>query len=337
MSSRNPEPWTRRKFLAGLTVAGAVGLVRMPAEVAAEPAPETRTIRIARVPALCVAPTYVAEELLRGEGFTDIRYIDAGEVAAYDALAAGGVDFSAYNGAHAPLRLDAGDPVVVLAGLHPGCYQLFGTERVRAIRDLKGKSVAVPERPSSSAYLLLSSMAAYVGMNPQRDINWVMQQPAESIKLLAEGRIDGFMAYPPLVQELQAKGIGHVVVDTGTDRPWSQYFCCMVAANQRFVRQHPVATKRALRAILKAADVCAIDAPRAAEFLVAKGYATRDYALRSLNGVSYKWRAYNPEDTVRFFALRLHEAGMIKSNPHKLLAQGTDWRFLNELKKELKG
>ena len=33
--------------------------------------------------------------------------------------------------------------------------------------------------------------------------------------------------------------------------------------------------------------------------------------------------------------LRLHEAGMIKSSPQKIL-QGTDWRFFNELKKELK-
>jgi NitT/TauT family transport system substrate-binding protein len=50
-----------------------------------------------------------------------------------------------------------------------------------------------------------------------------------------------------------------------------------------------------------------------------------------------RWRAYDPEDTVRFYALRLHEAGMIKSSPQKILTQGTDWRFLKELTKELKG
>jgi NitT/TauT family transport system substrate-binding protein len=53
--------------------------------------------------------------------------------------------------------------------------------------------------------------------------------------------------------------------------------------------------------------------------------------------VSYRWRDYDPEDTVRFYALRLHEAGMLKSTPQKIIAQGTDWRFLNELKQELKG
>jgi len=40
---------------------------------------------------------------------------------------------------------------------------------------------------------------------------------------------------------------------------------------------------------------------------------------------------------VRFYALRLHEISLIKSTPQKIIAQGTDWRFFNELKKEMKG
>jgi NitT/TauT family transport system substrate-binding protein len=113
----------------------------------------------------------------------------------------------------------------------------------------------------------------------------------------------------------------------------------MVVGNRAFVRQHPVATKRALRAILKSADVCAREPERAARFLVDKAYTTRyDYALQAIKELPYgTWREYDPEDTVRFYALRLHEAGMLKSTPQKLIAQGTDWRFLNELKKELKG
>ena len=50
-----------------------------------------------------------------------------------------------------------------------------------------------------------------------------------------------------------------------------------------------------------------------------------------------KWREYDPEDSVRFYALNLHDVGMIKTSPNKLIAQGTDWRFIRELKKELKG
>jgi len=49
-----------------------------------------------------------------------------------------------------------------------------------------------------------------------------------------------------------------------------------------------------------------------------------------------KWREYDHEDTIRFYALRLHEAGVITSSPQKIIAEGTDWRFINELKRELK-
>jgi NitT/TauT family transport system substrate-binding protein len=70
-----------------------------------------------------------------------------------------------------------------------------------------------------------------------------------------------------------------------------------------------------------------------------QGLAQRyDYALQSMQDVPYgKWRDYDPEDTVRFYALRLHELGMIKRTPQQIIAQGTDWRFLKELKQELKG
>ena len=94
-----------------------------------------------------------------------------------------------------------------------------------------------------------------------------------------------------------------------------------------------------MRALLKATDLCALEPTRAAQLVVERGYTPRyDYALQTLQEIPYsRWREYNPEDTVRFFALRLHEAGMIKSSPQQIIVQGTDWRFLNELKKELKG
>jgi NitT/TauT family transport system substrate-binding protein len=61
------------------------------------------------------------------------------------------------------------------------------------------------------------------------------------------------------------------------------------------------------------------------------------YALQTMKDVPYgRWREYDSEDTVRFYALRLHEIGMIESSPNKIIAEGTDWRFLNELKRELK-
>ena len=182
-------------------------------------------------------------------------------------------------------------------------------------------------------------MLAYVGVDPGKEINWVATQTyAESMRLFIEGSADSFLAFPPHPQELRARKIGNVIIDTAVDRPWSQYFCCVVAANRQFVHKHPVATKRALRAFLKAADMCAKEPERVARFLVAKGYEPRyATALEVIQKLPFdRWREANPEDAMRFHALRLHEVGMIKSTPQKIIAQGTDWRFLNELKRELK-
>jgi NitT/TauT family transport system substrate-binding protein len=181
--------------------------------------------------------------------------------------------------------------------------------------------------------------AAHVGLDPQKDINWVVEDRPSSIKGLAEGKTDAFMTGPPFSLELREKKIGHVLVNTTTDKPWSHYFCCLVASTKEFVRKNPVATKRALRAILKAADVCALEPQRVAQRMVDRGQAARyDYALQMLKEIPFgRWREYDPEDAVRFFALRMRDVGMIKSSPQKIIAEGTDWRFLNELKKELKG
>ena len=113
----------------------------------------------------------------------------------------------------------------------------------------------------------------------------------------------------------------------------------MVAGHREFVRKHPVAAKRAIRAMLKAASVCSTEPERAARALVDQGFTPRfDYTVQVMRELPYgRWREFDPEDTLRFYALRLHEAGLIKSTPQKLMAQGTDWRFLNELKRELKG
>jgi NitT/TauT family transport system substrate-binding protein len=281
----------------------------------------------------------VAEELLRSEGFTEVQYVEAGAGEGYDkALASGEAHLSLNFVARVLLRLDAGDPIVILGGVHVGCFELFGTDRVQAIRDLKGKTVAVPEL-GSSQHVFLASMVAYVGLDPGKDLQWVTHPPDEAIQLFAEGKVDAYVAFPPEPQELREKKIGHVVVNSSVDRPWSQYFCCLAVGNRAFVRRHPVATKRALRAILKATDVCAREPERAAQAIVAKGFTPRyAYALQTMQDVRYdQWREYDPENTMRFYALRLHEAGMSKASPQKLIAQGTDWRFLNELKKELKG
>jgi NitT/TauT family transport system substrate-binding protein len=326
----------RRDFMRGLTAATAVGLAGVNVRPAgAEPPPETTRIRIAKVPAICLAPMYVAEEMLRSEGFTDVQYVEMDLPQIANSVAEGATDLSAETAPDLVMKLDSGRPLVVVAGLHVGCYELFGGDRVQRIRDLMGKRVVVAD-PGRRAFI--SSMAAQVGLDP-KDIQWVETSGEEAMQLFVEGKVDAYLGFPPEPQELRAKRIGHVVVNTSKDRPWSQYFCCMAFSSREFVRRNPVAVKRALRAILKADKICVTAPDRAARNIVDRGFTSSyDYALQTMSDVPFgRWSEYDPADTMRFYALRLHEAKMIKSNPQKILGQGTDWRFINEVKKELKG
>jgi NitT/TauT family transport system substrate-binding protein len=336
MNSR-ADQWDRRKFLHAAALAGTSGLMGLGAEPAlAEPPPETTTIRIAQSPATCFAAIYMAgERLLQAEGFATVEYVKG---PAHTVLPEGKADFGGWDAPSFVRQLDRGLPLVALTGLHVGCYELFATESIRTILDLKGRAVAIPDL-HSGRHLLLSIMLAHVGLDPAKDVNWVTQPAQESMRLFAEGKIDAFLGFPPEPQELRAKRIGHVLVNIATDRPWSLYFCCFVAARHDFVRQYPIATKRAVRAMLKATQLCSDQPARVAQYLVDRGF-TQEYEFmrRMLTELPYsRWRDFSPADTLRFYALRLHESGLITSAPQKILAQGADWRFLNELKKELKG
>jgi NitT/TauT family transport system substrate-binding protein len=329
---------SRRRLLAGLSAVGASGLLRAPSALAAEPPPEVTTIRLTKIPGICIAPQYVAEKLLLAEGFTEVRYVATEPgLGLSEAIARGEVDFGLNFAPLLVIPIDIGKPLTVLAGVHSGCFELFANERIRSILDLKGKSVGV-QGIGSTPHVFLAAMATYVGLDPVQDINWVTDPSVKPMQLFADGKIDAFLGFPPEPQELRARNIGHVVINSALDRPWSQYFCCLLAGDAEFVRANPLATKRVVRAIVKAADLCATEPERAAQSLIDGGFTQRyDYALQTMNEVPYRsWREFDAEDTIRFYALRLHEAGMITSSPNTILAHGTDWRFFNELKRELK-
>src|SRR5215470_7054243 len=224
---------TRRRFLTTLSLASATGLLSWPPASAAEGTLETTTVRLHKPqPSICTAPILVADDLLRAEGFTDVRYVSLPLTANRpDAVARGEIDFTMNFATALATAIDRGGAIMVLAGVHVGCFELFGNEAIRSITDLKGKTVGIIALAFSD-HLFLSVMAAHVGLDPVHDIHWIVSQSPTPAALFADGKLDACLCLPPVPQDLRARKIGLVVVNSAMDRPWSQYFCCMLYGNR---------------------------------------------------------------------------------------------------------
>ena len=180
-----PTTQTRRQFLTTLSSAAAAGLLCAPRVLAAEGSLETTTVRIAKG-ALCLSSLYIAEEMLRAEGFTEIRYIEEGRNP-IRAVTQGEVDFSGAYANQSVRAIDAGEPLMLLAGVMVGCFELFAREGIDSIAELKGKSIGAGAAGSLSQELV-TLITAQVGLDSVKDVQWVTDPSVKPIELFVQGK-----------------------------------------------------------------------------------------------------------------------------------------------------
>lgn len=340
MNMKYVDDLSRREFLSRTLVTGTamyLGLGNDLGLAAVEPPPETTRIRLQKSWSPCWVPQLVAEELLREEGFTDIQYIEHDNYGDGDKLMAEGkMDMTMDFTGRIIRDIVLGSPVVFISGFHVGCYSLIGSDRISTVRDLKGKKVWAWTSMRSGPAIFFKTLVAYVGLDPDKDIEYVTVPKDEALELFKSGKIDAFMSFPPGPQQLREQGIGRVLVDTNVDRPWSQYFCCLMIGTRQFITKYPIATKRAL---MKANDLVARNPAMAAQLLVDQGMrkaSEQKHLAHAFSDIPYdKWRHYNPEDTIRFYSLRLNELDLTRYSPNEIISSNTDWSHLASLKDEM--
>jgi NitT/TauT family transport system substrate-binding protein len=324
--------------------AGPTG-ARSPSE--SLPPPETTTVRLVSPP-VCDPPTALAKAFLLEEGFTDVQYVRVPPTNT-DWLTKGVADFNSGGyGGQIVANVDLGLPMVALAGVHPGCLELFAAPGITSIRDLRGKTIAVNAKSASDLfYGFFSILLAYIGLDPATDVNFIEIGP--DVPALRDAFIDGrsaaFIAPAVFGPQLHRnpKNPGTVILDTTMDKPWSQYYCCQLVANRDWAQRYPVATKRVTRAVLRAADLVTKDRASATHQFVAGGFFSttpaatdEDVMNEVIRDLSYDWRELDPEETLRFFALRLADAKLIKLTPQELITRGSDFAYMRQLRTDLK-
>ena len=264
-----------------------------------------------------------AEELLQGEGFTDVQEVKASRGSTPCPDSSSWLTGKATS--HEPIHrsLVIADrrrrPDRHLDRLHVGCLELFGTDRIRTIRDLKGKTVAVTEI-GGPAQLFLASHAVLRRRESTQGHQMGQRIPRRnSMRMLAEGKIDAYMAFPPDPQELGRKRSVTCSLTAPRIARGRSIFAAWWRRTESLSEKIRSRPSGLCGRSSKSANICALEPERSARLLVDKGYTSNyDYALGTLKEIPYgKWREYDPEDTVRFYSLRLHEVGMIKNRARR--------------------
>ncbi len=329
---------------AGLLSACApVPVVQTPG--ATLPPPETTKVRLVS-PAACDPATAVTKEFLLEEGFTDVQYVRV-PVTTTEWLTADRADFHSAYANFVVANVDAGLPIVALAGIHPGCFELFARPGIEGISDLRGRTIAVTAKNQSDQfYGFFLILLSHVGIAPG-EVNFIEIGPDVNAlrDAFVDGRSEAFIAPAASGPTLRRnpKNPGKVILDTTMDKPWSQYYCCQLVANRDWARRNPIATKRVTRAFLRAADLLTKDKLGVAHEYVARGFfsttpaATDEQVVNEvIRDLSYDWRDLDPEETLRFFGLRLADAKLVKSSSQQIITQGSDFAYMRQLKTELK-
>lgn len=304
------------------------------------PPPETQTIRVP-LAAACDPWCWMAEAFLREEGFTDIRFpVDKN------------FDIGTTYVNAAVTSIDAGQSGVAVAGLHTGCLEIFARPGIATIADLRGRTIPVTRKTFTFQgvtapdlfYGLWLGLLAHVGMQPS-EANFVeIGANGDVLTEFFDGRADAIItiaAQGPIVHA-NPRNPGHVILDTTTDKPWSQQYCCLLVGDENWAKANPVALKRATRAILRTIDQTARDRRTAPRVAIDKGLyrdrpqITERVLYDTIKDLSYDWRDYDPGESIRFYALRLADAKLIKKTPQQIV-DATDFSWFRQLQKEFKG
>lgn len=297
------------------------------------PPPETRTIRLGTLP--CDHPVMASEAFLHEEGFTRVEILAGGQ------LASGRVDLDVGFASYIPQLLESGERPVVFAGLHPGCVEIWAQPGINSLQDLRSRTLVVQSKTLANVgYSYMAIALKHAGVNPDQ-VNWVVQPDANPIARFVEGRNDAVVAAAVAAAALRANPAnpGRVIHNQLMDRPWSTLPCCLLVAKQEWHRANPVAAKRAVRAILRAAD-----AQTASRFDAVKRVTDRglfggpgnfNNVLYTASMVPANWRDLDPVRSLRFYAQLLADVGLLKMSMDDVV-RTADLRILQELRAELR-
>lgn len=302
------------------------------------PPPETKTIRLQFNP--CDAPLMISEPYLREEGFTHVTFTDT--IPGLDTLVNGEADIAVPGVGSLAGVVDSGGRFVGIGPVHPGCAQIWAPQRLASLNDARGHTVVVNSKaPNFLPNWFIPIALKNAGIDPS-EVNFVVQPDADLTQLFLAGKSDLLVLADINAMAFQEDpaNTGHVVLDQTMDAPWSQEDCCVIGTTRDWLQANPIAAKRVLRAIYRAADSLPKDRADATKVATNKGLfgGQQNLALvrSAANMVPYDWRNYDIAESMRFHAGLMNSVGLIKLTADEAVTKAIDVHVVNELVTGLK-
>lgn len=212
--------------------------------------------------------------------------------------------------------IEQGLDVKITGGVHTGCLrvQVGPKSDIKTVEQLKGKKIAVPTHIGSPPFLFASRVLAAHGVNPNKDVEWVVK-PGDVLGLaLDTGQVDAIADSEPIGSILAAKDKLQTIADQAMDAPYGGEYCCAVVVSGKFAARDPSSAAKVTRALLKGARWVDENPTAAAKLAVEKKYTAASVELNAhaISRLKYMPAVAQCRKSLDLAATEMKAAGLLK-------------------------
>lgn len=296
-------------------------------EAATTAAPGARTVKLAYLGLTCEAAMFVAQEkgFFKDEGL-DVEFVKTDWDGLRDGLGLGRFDANYTLIMYLLKPIEQGLDVKITGGVHSGCLRVQAGVKsaIKSVEDLRGKKIGIPTM-GSPPFLFTSRVLAAHGMDPMKDVEWVMVAPEVSALALENGQVDAVADSEPIGSILLGQGVVRTIADQAADPPYRDEYCCATVVSGQYARRDPSGAAKVTRALLKGASWVEENPTAAARLSVEKKYiaASAEINAQAISKLKYAPGISRCRKSLDLAAEEMKTAGLLNpsTNPSELAAR----------------
>jgi NitT/TauT family transport system substrate-binding protein len=272
-------------------------------------------VKVAYLGLTCEAGMFVAQEkgFFRDEGI-DVEFVKTDWDGLRDGLGLGRFDANYTLVMYVLKPIEQGLDVKITGGIHKGCLRVHAAESsgINTVADLKGKKIGIPTM-GSPPFLFASRALAAAGLDPQKDVEWVVVAPDVSGLAISNGTVDAIADSEPIGSILSKQNKVRTIADQAADAPYKDEYCCAVVVNGDFAKRDPKSAAAVTRALMRGARWVAENPVAAADLSVEKKYvaSSADLNAHAISALNYLPAVVACRDSVGSAAAEMKQAGLL--------------------------